>query len=164
MSGTTNQNDELLILDEKLSAPAHLNLDEDIEDPLSPCSSASSPLGVLTLISPADPHHPIHWPAWKKWLVVTAYCFLQVIILMLSTSYVSATAPLKEKFGGSTQVVALGQSMFIVGNAVGPLFLGPLSDIGGRKWVYAGSTAIFGLCQIVRFALFFASSCMFDYH
>lgn len=39
--------------------------------------------------------------------------------------------------------------MFIVGNAAGPVFLGPLSDLGGRKWVYVGSVAMYGLCQIV---------------
>lgn len=44
--------------------------------------------------------------------------------------------------------------MFIVGNAAGPVFLGPLSDLGGRKWVYVGSVAVYGLCQIVRSSLY----------
>jgi hypothetical protein len=34
---------------------------------------------------------------------------------------------IQEKWGGSTQVVTLGQSLFIVGTAVGPAFMGPLS-------------------------------------
>lgn len=74
--------------------------------------------------------------------------------MLLSTTYTSAQAPLHAKFGGSTQLIALGQSMLIVGNAAGPVFLGPLSDLGGRKWVYVGSVAMYGLCQIVISSLF----------
>ena len=69
--------------------------------------------------------------------------------MLISTTYTSAEAQLHAKFGGSTQIIALGQSIFIVGNAAGPVFLGPLSDLGRRKWVYVGSVAVFGLCQIV---------------
>lgn len=108
-----------------------------------------SPLGVLQLIETAEKHHPIHWAAWKKWLITIAYCLLQVFVTILSTSYISAEFLVVEAFGGSTQVVALGQSLFIVGTAVGPAFLGPLSDINGRKWIYVGSIIVYGICQIV---------------
>lgn len=73
----------------------------------------------------------------------------------------------KESYGGTTQVVALGQSMFIIGTAVGPAFLGPLSyvscpippftaarltslsrDINGRKWVYVGAISVYAILNI----------------
>jgi len=38
--------------------------------------------------------------------------------------------------------------MFIVGNAVGPAFLGPLSDIGSRKWVYVASIFLYAILNI----------------
>lgn len=110
---------------------------------------SSSPLDLLALISTASPHHPSHWPSWKKWSIAIIYCLLQVAIMLLSITYTSAQAPLHTKFGGSTQIIALGQSIFIFGNAAGPVFLGPLSDLVGRKWVYVGSVALYGLCQIV---------------
>jgi Na+/melibiose symporter-like transporter len=110
----------------------------------------ASPLGVLEMIQTTEKHHPIHWPVWQKWCVSIIYCLLQVLVTILSTSYVSAEYYIQDKFGGSTQVVALGQSLFIVGTAVGPAFLGPLSDIGGRKWVYVASIVVYGLLQIVR--------------
>jgi hypothetical protein len=72
--------------------------------------------------------------------------------MLFSTTYTSAQVPLHVKFGGSTQVIALGQSMFIVRNDAEPVFLdplSPLSDLGGRKWVHVGSVAKYGLCQIV---------------
>jgi hypothetical protein len=47
---------------------------------------------------------------------------------MLTTGFtVGIEYLIQEKWGGSTQVVTLGQSLFIVGTAVGPAFMGPLS-------------------------------------
>ena len=49
--------------------------------------------------------------------------------LMTSTAYLSIEYLIQEQFDSSTQVTALGQSLFIVGNAIGPLCLGPLSYV-----------------------------------
>jgi hypothetical protein len=84
-------------------------------------------LAVLELVKAQDAHHPIHWPASKRWGIIIVYCLLQVFVTLTSTTYVSAEWLVQEIYGGSTQVVVLGQSMFIVGTAVGPAFLGPLS-------------------------------------
>ncbi|GME45236.1 vitamin b6 transporter bsu1 [Neofusicoccum parvum] len=109
---------------------------------------ASAALQALDLVKQHDQHHPVHWPSWKKWAITSVYCLLQVFVTLTSTTYVSAETAIQEKFGGSTQVVTLGQSMFIVGNAVGPAFLGPLSDIGGRKWVYVVSILLYAILNI----------------
>ncbi|KAI1342168.1 MFS general substrate transporter [Xylariaceae sp. FL0016] len=105
-------------------------------------------LSVLQQIESADTHHPMHWGAVKKWSICIVYCLLQTFITLSTTTYVSAEFLVTEKYGGSTQVVALGQSMFILGTAVGPAFLGPLSDIGGRKWVYVASIGLYAILNI----------------
>lgn len=84
-------------------------------------------LDVLQQIEATDHHHPIHWPVFKKWWIVIVYCVLEVFVTLTSTSYVSIEFQIQEQFGGSTQVLTLGQSLYIVGNAVGPWLLGPLS-------------------------------------
>ena len=84
-------------------------------------------LAILQQINQHDQHHPVHWPVWKKWYILSVYCLLQVFVTLTSTSYVSVEFLIAEQFGGSQQVITLGQSLFIVGNAVGPAFLGPLS-------------------------------------
>lgn len=84
-------------------------------------------IAILELVKAQDKHHPIHWSALKRWGIVVLYCLLQTFVTLTSTTYVSAEFLIQEKFGGTTQVVTLGQSMFIVGTAVGPAFLGPLS-------------------------------------
>lgn len=93
-------------------------------------------------------YHADSQQVWKKWTIVFIYCLLQVFVTLTSTTYVSAEFLIQAQFPASTQVITLGQSMFIVGNAVGPAFLGPLADIGGRKWVYVGSIAVFALLNI----------------
>ncbi|KAI0161737.1 MFS general substrate transporter [Hypoxylon sp. FL1284] len=92
--------------------------------------------------------HPIHWSPLKKWIIAFIYCALQTFIALTTTTYVSVEFAVEEKYGVSSQVAALGQSMFIVGTAVGPAFLGPLSDIGGRKWVYVASIGVYALLNI----------------
>ncbi|KAM3089337.1 hypothetical protein ACMFMG_000940 [Clarireedia jacksonii] len=102
-------------------------------------------IAVLELVKANDAHHPMHWGAVKRWTIITTYCLLQTFVALTSTTYVSAEFLIKEKFGGTTQVVTLGQSMFIVGTAVGPAFLGPLSDINGRKWIYVISISCYAI-------------------
>ncbi|KAH9904338.1 MFS general substrate transporter [Xylariomycetidae sp. FL2044] len=109
---------------------------------------ADATLAALQKVEFADSCHPIHWSSAKKWIVVTVYCLLQAFITLSTTTFVSAETLVQEKYGGSTQVVALGQSMFILGTAVGPAFLGPLSDIGGRKWVYVASIGVYAILNI----------------
>lgn len=90
-----------------------------------------------------NPYHPIHWSRKKRYLVVIAYCALQVYVTLTSTTYVAVEWMVQERFGVNSQVATLGQSMFILGTAIGPAFLGPLSDIGGRKWVYVFSIVFY---------------------
>lgn len=111
-------------------------MDKDIEKttPHSPGADdssdvADSTLAALQRVATADEHHPIHWSSLKKWNVVFWYCLLQAFVTLTTTTYVAAEFLVQEQFGGSTQVVALGQSMFIIGTAIGPAFLGPLSYV-----------------------------------
>lgn len=106
------------------------------------------PLALLEMIHTSDDAHPIRWPVWKKWVIVFVYCLLQVFVTLTSTTYVSIEFLIMEKWTSSAQVATLPQSMFIVGTAVGPAFLGPLSDIGGRKWVYVGSIFVYTILNI----------------
>jgi hypothetical protein len=94
---------------------------------LSPSRTQDAAVAALALVKAQDVHHPTHWAAWKRWSIVAVYCWLQVFVTLTSTAYVGTEWLIQEKWGGSTQVVTLGQSMFIVGTAVGPAFMGPLS-------------------------------------
>lgn len=96
-------------------------------DHLEPGTHQLSTIQALDQVRKDDKHHPRHWPVWQKWAVIICYCLLQVFVTITTTSYIAVEFLLQEKFGGSTQVITLGQSLFIIGNALGPVALGPLS-------------------------------------
>lgn len=99
----------------------------------------SNPLEASVPFSIDNPYHPYHWNWKTKYGIVLAYCTLQVFVTLTSTTYVAVEFMVKDKFHVNSQVATLGQSLFIIGTAVGPAFMGPLSDLGGRKWIYVFS-------------------------
>ncbi|OAG34800.1 hypothetical protein AYO21_11014 [Fonsecaea monophora] len=142
MTGDTTSPPELSpdMLEKKESVPRNADLEASIDQ--------DDPLALLSKIETNSDAHPIRWPWWKKWSIISVYCLLQIFVTLTSTTYVSVEFLIMEKWTSSTQVATLGQSMFIVGTAVGPAFLGPLSDIGGRKWVYVGATLFYAILNI----------------
>lgn len=53
-----------------------------------------------------------------------------------STAYTFTYGQLEREFHSSREVNTLGLSLFVVGLACGPLFLAPLSEFYGRRWIY----------------------------
>jgi len=58
-----------------------------------------------------------------------------------STAYTFTYGQLESEFHTSREVATLGLSFFVVGLACGPLFLAPLSEFYGRRWIYIISFA-----------------------
>jgi hypothetical protein len=98
--------------------------DSATNDLENPGPKTQDPLALLELIRSNDDAHPQTWRPWKKWLIVATYCTLQIFVTLTSTTYVSVEYLIMEKWTSNAQVATLGQSMFIVGTAVGPAFLG----------------------------------------
>ncbi|KAF4609509.1 hypothetical protein D9613_012296 [Agrocybe pediades] len=85
---------------------------------------------------PNDPLNPKNWSYKKKWaatIVVSSFTFISPIS---SSMIAPASMQVAEDFGiTSSFIIALTTSVFILGYCVGPLFLGPLSEIYGRSRV-----------------------------
>lgn len=114
-----------------------------LSKPLTLADITSNPVEASVAFSVENKYHPYHWD-WKlKYGIVVAYCTLQIFVTLTSTTYVAAEYVVQERFGVNAQVATLGQSLFIIGTAVGPAFLGPLSDLGGRKWIYVFSMVFY---------------------
>ncbi|PCH40176.1 MFS polyamine transporter [Wolfiporia cocos MD-104 SS10] len=85
---------------------------------------------------PDDPQNPKNWSFKKKWAataIVSAFTFISPVS---SSMIAPASDQLAEQFGiTNSAVIALLTSIFILAYALGPLFLGPLSEIFGRSRV-----------------------------
>ncbi|GJE93813.1 MFS polyamine transporter [Phanerochaete sordida] len=88
---------------------------------------------VVDWDGPDDPENPRNWELGRKWavtLVVSGFLFISPV----SSAMISpATDQLVSQFHiGSSVVAAMTTSSFLLAYAVGPLFLGPLSEVYGR--------------------------------
>ncbi|KAL8700614.1 MAG: hypothetical protein Q9201_005356 [Fulgogasparrea decipioides] len=91
---------------------------------------------LVTWDGPADPQNPKNWSIKRKWaatFVVSGFTFISPV----SSSMVApALKVISEDFGISSSAVAnITLSIFVLAYAVGPLFLGPLSEIFGRVYI-----------------------------
>ncbi|RYP62892.1 hypothetical protein DL771_009541 [Monosporascus sp. 5C6A] len=112
--------------------------------PLLP--SASLPSDVVTLPSdpangtdftqfpPSSPLNPRNWSRWRKRLLIAAITPIDLSISWGASGFSPAEGKFAEDFGISDEVARLGLSLYILGVALGPMFLAPLNT---------GSYAIF---------------------
>lgn len=104
---------------------------------LSPPSSTSDDhILAVDWDGPNDPENPRNWSFSKKWraiLIVSAFTFISPVS---SSMIVPASGQVAERFNiHSTVILAMTTSVFILGYAFGPLFIGPLSEVFGRSHV-----------------------------
>lgn len=96
----------------------------------------------LVTFTPGDPENPKNWSKLYKW-----YCTLTVAVTCFAVAFDSAVVtagiegPMRE-FGVSQEVSLLTVSLFVVGFGVGPMAFAPLSEITGRRVIYASTLLI----------------------
>ena len=98
----------------------------------------------VTWDGPNDPTNPRNWSPGRKWLV-TFVASSFTFIAPLSSSMISPALPaISEEFHITNGVVEiLVISIFVLGFAIGPLCLGPLSEVYGRRIVLQASNVMF---------------------
>ncbi|KAF5370308.1 hypothetical protein D9758_006889 [Tetrapyrgos nigripes] len=93
---------------------------------------------------PEDPENPRNWAYRRKWsqtLITSAFTFVSP----LSSSMI---APAAVQMAGDLDIrgsflIALSVSIYVLAYAVGPLFLGPLSEVFGRAIVLTLANGVF---------------------
>ncbi|KAJ4349417.1 uncharacterized protein N0V89_008032 [Didymosphaeria variabile] len=98
----------------------------------------------VTWDGPDDPANPKNWSAGRKWLVTfvtSSFSF----IAPLSSSMISPALPAisDELQINNGTVELLVVSIYVLGFAIGPLCLGPLSEVYGRRIVLQISNVVF---------------------
>ncbi|KAI0394552.1 MFS general substrate transporter [Xylariaceae sp. FL0594] len=90
-----------------------------------------------------DPMCPRSMSTARKWLLVCIVGLGSFCVTCTSSIYTATYAQMIPEFGESDIVATLGLSTFVLGIALGPLILGPLSEFYGRRPVYLFSWAMF---------------------
>ncbi|CAK7202400.1 hypothetical protein SEUCBS139899_005123 [Sporothrix eucalyptigena] len=93
---------------------------------------------------PDDPENPKNWKISKKWAAV----FIVSLFTLISPVSSSMVAPALTDIGRDLDITSsveqiLTLSIFILAYAVGPLFLGPLSELYGRVIVLQLSNLVY---------------------
>lgn len=96
--------------------------------------------------SPDDPDDPRNWPLWYRGMIIGFVSFATWVVVLYSTSYTSSMPGMMKEFHEKSEPIAtLGVTTYLVGLATGSLVLAPLSEIYGRRPVYAGSLLFYCL-------------------
>ncbi|KAL3463808.1 major facilitator superfamily domain-containing protein [Aspergillus heterothallicus] len=90
-----------------------------------------------------DPANPKNWTLKYKAMAIGMLSWNTLIIVLHSTSYTSGIAVMGAEFGASNIIVTLGLTFYLIGLAVGSMFMAPLSEVYGRKPVSVVCLAIF---------------------
>ncbi|KAL4787000.1 major facilitator superfamily domain-containing protein [Aspergillus varians] len=89
-----------------------------------------------------DPENPKNWPKWKKWYVTMVVAFTCFVVAFASSIITADIEGPAEEFGVSREVSLVVVTVFVVGFGVGPMAFAPLSEMYGRRPVYAITLAL----------------------
>ncbi|CAD6564492.1 MAG: hypothetical protein ASARMPRED_004439 [Alectoria sarmentosa] len=89
--------------------------------------------------SPDDPENPKNWTFGRKWAATIVVSSFTLISPVSSSMVAPALTSISKEFGITNEVESqLVLSVFVLAYAIGPLFLGPLSEIYGRGPIAGG--------------------------
>lgn len=102
------------------------------------------PGGIVGWESQHDPEMPLNFSPGRKWLTVVLLATITFMTPFASSILAPTIAAMEAEF--QEENITKGSmpvSIFLLGYAVGPLFLSPLSEIYGRNIVLTGASAWF---------------------
>ncbi|MCJ1386325.1 hypothetical protein MMC17_009451 [Xylographa soralifera] len=99
--------------------------------------------------SPGDLQNPLNWPAAKKWSNIAIISFLSLLTPLTSTMFAPGIPQVVRDLNATNPSLATFLvSIFILGFAVGPLALAPLSEIYGRVLVCNACNVVFTVSTV----------------
>ncbi|GAA5910879.1 hypothetical protein JCM5296_002558 [Sporobolomyces johnsonii] len=84
-----------------------------------------------------DPANPKNWSFRRRYLITALLGATTMSSTFASSIFSSATSYVARQYHVSTEVATLGTSLFLAGYIPGPIFWAPLSEVYGRKIVFA---------------------------
>lgn len=111
-------------------------VEENEKDTISRVVSVTTG-NVVDWNNASDPRRPINWTAKKKWMNISVISVLTFLTPLASSMVAPAVPSMMRDFRSTdTTIASFIVSIYILGYAVGPLFIAPLSEICGRLYIY----------------------------
>ncbi|KAH7022093.1 putative MFS transporter [Ilyonectria destructans] len=93
---------------------------------------------------PDDPRHPYNWPKTQRMTHIALVSFITLVVNLAATLFSPAAAKLVVDFSITNSTMAsLTVSIYLLGFALGPLVIAPLSELYGRLWIYHICNVVF---------------------
>ncbi|GJC78058.1 efflux pump rdc3 [Colletotrichum liriopes] len=102
------------------------------------------PAGLVGWDSQSDPSMPMNFPRRRKWLIIWFLAGITFMTPFASSILAPAISHFNKDFGNDDLTLGtLPVSIYLLGYAVGPLFLAPLSEMYGRRPVLNAANLFF---------------------
>jgi MFS family permease len=101
------------------------------------------PFLVAFSLSDPDNRNPLNWPASRKWAVTDVLSATGFNRIMVSTIIAPALSLISKDLNMNSTEAAMALSIYLLSTAFGPLIIGPLSEIYGRKRILDASNVWF---------------------
>ncbi|KAL5358024.1 major facilitator superfamily domain-containing protein [Aspergillus floccosus] len=111
-------------------------------------TGTSDPNYEVDFESEDDPENPKNWTIKYKAMAMTFLSWNTLTVVLYSTSYTSGIADIAADFEFSNTIVTLGLTFYLIGLAIGSMFMAPLSEVYGRKPVSVLCLALFTILII----------------
>ncbi|KIK52998.1 hypothetical protein GYMLUDRAFT_49575 [Collybiopsis luxurians FD-317 M1] len=102
--------------------------------PTETLSSSDPEAIIVDWDGPNDPKNPKNWPTRRKWAATLIVALFTFVSPVASSMIAPGGQQVADEFGITSDVeLDMITSIFVLGFAIGPLLMGPLSEIYGRS-------------------------------
>lgn len=123
--------------------------ERDIGNMLCDTTTGADESFLVSFKEPRDPTNPKNWPTKRKWMVTSVLSVTGFNRIMVSTIMAPALSEIAIELSMNETTSVMALSVYLLATAFGPLLIGPLSEIYGRKPVLHGTNIWFLVWNIV---------------
>ncbi|MCJ1246989.1 hypothetical protein MMC30_004200 [Trapelia coarctata] len=104
---------------------------------------------VVDWDGPNDPNMALNWSKQKKWGTVAMLSALTFLTPLASSMFAPGVPQVLSDFRSTDALLgSFVVSIYILGYAIGPIFIAPLSEMYGRLWLYHSTNVLFVIFTI----------------
>jgi multidrug resistance protein len=104
---------------------------------------------LVAFKTPIDPSNPKDWPLSKKWIMTIILSSTGFNRIMVSTIIAPALPTIRQELHMSNIESVMAMSVYLLATAFGPMVIGPLSEVYGRRPVLHATSIWFLIWNIV---------------